>query len=188
MRILLTAFEAFADDEINYSKEVLKKITNIQGLVKEVLPVEYLGSFKKLQSLIEKEQPNKIILLGEARKYKSVGFEVIAINEFGEKPDSSGYIHTKRKIIATGDDGLFSTLDYAVFAKELTNKNVNFFRSFSAGTYVCNAVLYQCLHYLKTNRLNIKCGFFHVPSDETQSTDSIASGLDAYLLALLKAK
>ena len=35
--------------------------------------------------------------------------------------------------------------------------------SYTAGTYVCNSVMYNVLHYVATKGLKIKAGFIHVP-------------------------
>ena len=34
----------------------------------------------------------------------------------------------------------------------------------SAGTYVCNDLMYQTLEYIDNNNLDIQAGFVHVPS------------------------
>lgn len=180
MKILVTAFEPFNDD-INYSEIVLNEIITNKQIIKHVLPVEYFNSFKKLKDLIQTNNPNTIIMLGEARNYKEVGFEVIGINEFSNRPDNNNFIPKTRKIIKNGADGLFSTLDYNLFEKCFQNNNAKQFRSFSAGTYVCNALLYQTLSYIKDKDLNIKCGFIHVPILTKENKRLIIKSLNEYL-------
>ncbi|WP_407058451.1 pyroglutamyl-peptidase I family protein [Paracerasibacillus soli] len=37
----------------------------------------------------------------------------------------------------------------------------------SAGTYLCNHVMYQSLHYTKEHQLNCPTGFIHLPANHT---------------------
>ncbi len=185
MKILITAFEPFNNNQQNYSKEVLKQINNHNNLIKEVLPVTYYGSFEAIKGLILKNQLTTIILMGEARTYKSVGFEVIGINKLDNRADNSGFIPTSTKIIDNNIDGLFSTLDYDLFEESFKEVNVKYFKSLSAGLYVCNSLLYQTLLYIKENNLNIKCGFIHIPDLKTQNIKEIVNGINQYILKII---
>lgn len=185
MKILITAFEAFDNNDINYSNEILKNITDFDGVTKLVLPVEYYNSFKKLEENIVNYKPDIIILLGEARSYNAVGFEVIGINELSKKPDNAKLVPNKRYIIDGEVDGIFSTLDYDLFKEAFEKANAKHFRSFSAGTYVCNALLYQTLLYLKQNESKIKCGFIHIPKLENDEMDVVIQGINNYIKSLI---
>jgi len=46
--------------------------------------------------------------------------------------------------------------------------------SYTAGTYVCNAMLYCVLHALNTKYPNIKGGFMHVPYATSQTVNQPA--------------
>ncbi|MCK9235584.1 MAG: hypothetical protein WC225_05395 [Acholeplasmataceae bacterium] len=181
MKILVTAFEPFDNQSQNYSYEVLHQIKPSANLVKIVLPVEYEGAFNTLKSIIEKEQFDYLILMGEARSYDGVGFEVIGINEKGQHPDNLGQIPAQRKIIPDGDDGYFSTLDDSLFTEAFHDTNVKSFKSYSAGVYVCNALLYQTLWYLKRYRLKTKCGFIHIPNLANHSKKAVVQGLNQFI-------
>ncbi len=185
MKILVTAFEPFDNNDINYSYEVLNKLKDHKKVLKVVLPVEYYNSFNVLKEIIDNNKPDIIILLGEARSYKSVGFEVIGINESSNHKDNKGFFPTNNKLVENGIDGLFSTLDYDVFKTAFEELNIDYFRSYSAGVYVCNALLYQSLLYIKENNLNIKCGFIHITKEETQPIDLVIKGLNNYINKLL---
>lgn len=185
MSLLITAFEPFDNNDINYSHEILLKINEDSRIIKKVLPVEYLNAFILLKEIIEKEKPKNIILLGEARSYKSIAYEVIGINETGFIKDNKGFHPTNNKLIENGADGLFSTISYGLFKDSFEELNIEYIRSYSAGTYVCNALLYQTLLYIKENNLNIKCGFIHVTSNDKQPIDKIAKGLNNYIQKLL---
>lgn len=184
MKILITAFEPFDNNDINYSYEVLKRIAQFDGLEKITLCVEYYNSFKNLQKKIIDYNPNIIILTGEARSYKSVGFEVIGVNDISNKPDNANFIPTSRYIIEGGADGIFSTLNFELFKKAFEEVGASYHRSLSAGSYVCNALLYQTLNYIKENNLNIKCGFIHIPKLK-DDMDKVVGGINKYIEILL---
>lgn len=181
MKILVTAFEPFDNHSQNYSYEVLNEIKPTVNVLKTVLPVAYEGAFKSLKLVIEKEQPDYLLLMGEARSYEGVGFEVIGINEKGHHPDNLGHIPAQRKIVPDGDDGYFSTLDDSLFFEAFQNVSVKAFRSYSAGVYVCNALLYQTLWYLQAHHLKTKCGFIHIPNLIKHPKEAVVQGLNQFI-------
>lgn len=186
MKILITAFEPFNNNEVNYSLEVLKLLSDHDNINKEVLPVEYFNSFIELKKLINKYKPNKILLMGEARSYDKVSYEVIGINEFSTSSDIQGYIPNTKYIVKNGLDGIFSTLNYHLFEESFKVLNIPYNRSFSAGTYVCNALLYQALNYIKTSNLNIEVGFIHIPDTNKINLEDIVLGMNRFVNKLLK--
>lgn len=185
MKILLTSFLPFNNNEVNYSTEVLKLIISNPKVIKKTLPVDYINSFIILKKFINIYKPNIIILTGEARTYKSVGFETIGENKTGNTKDSNNFVPLNNLIIDNKIDYLFSTLNYKVFEKSFADVNVNQFKSLSAGNYVCNALLYQTLLYIKNNNLNIKCAFIHVPNLKNQAIDDVVKGMNNYIMTLL---
>ena len=52
--------------------------------------------------------------------------------------------------------------------------------SFSAGTYVCNEVMYRLLEYLRKNKKKIPAGFIHVP----YATEYVPEGKDVFSMPL----
>lgn len=185
MKILITAFEPFDNNSNNYSLDVLKEIKEETYLKKVVLPVEYYNSFKELKLIIDKDKPRYLILLGEARSYQTISYEVIGINELSSKKDSKGFSSNNLKILENGLDGLFSTLDYQLFKNVFNSYNVQVKKSYSAGTYVCNSLLYQTLSYLKDNNLNIKCGFIHLPILKEEEITNVVKSFNKYLKELI---
>lgn len=41
----------------------------------------------------------------------------------------------------------------------------------TAGTYLCNNVLYHILHYSHKNRLGLSAGFIHIPASHELATE-----------------
>lgn len=155
IKILITAFEPFDSNSENFSGDVLTKLKNRNQVIKAFLPVEYVNSVKKIKEEIIKHEPSIIIMLGEARSYASLGFEVIGINEYSSRPDNINFIPESLYIAKSGKDGIFSTLDYELFVSALTETNTKFHRSLSAGSYVCNTLLYSTLKHIEDSSLNV---------------------------------
>ena len=185
MKILVSAFEPFNENNVNFSNIVLNELAEHKAVVKVTLQVEYIASFTMLKAAIIEHSPTIIILLGEARSYASVGFEVIGVNEYGKQADNINNVPAKRFISEEGPDGIFTTLDYDKFAAAFCETKTAFHRSYSAGVYVCNALLYNTLVYLKDHNLNVLCGFIHIPDFAKQDRLSIVSGLNNYIAKLI---
>ena len=66
-------------------------------------------------------------------------------------------------VIPGGENALFSTLPIKAMVKAMNEAGVPAMLSNTAGTFVCNTLLYESLHYIKENHLPIKAGFIHVP-------------------------
>ena len=62
-----------------------------------------------------------------------------------------------------GDSAYFSTLPIKAIRDELKNIPIPAAVSNTAGTFVCNHIMYSLLYYIDKNNLNIKGGFIHVP-------------------------
>ena len=70
--------------------------------------------------------------------------------------------------------------------------------SFTAGTYVCNCVMYNVLHMCATKYTNIRAGFIHVPYIPSQvvtkpnmpsmSASDITKGLELSIKAAVENK
>ena len=61
--------------------------------------------------------------------------------------------------------------------KDVSVKKIPVELSNSAGTYVCNNLMYHVLHYIDNNKLDIKAGFIHVPYMTEQITDKKVNSL-----------
>ncbi len=157
MKILISAFESFDGRNINISEEVLKLFDD--NYYKVLIPVSYNKCFSVLKEKIESVNPDVIICLGEAIKREEITIEGRAINLRNASISDNDGIKYENEIIMNGkDEYLYSTLPI-----EEIISNTNIKESNSAGTYVCNNLLYELLNYnncLKNKKL---CGFIHLP-------------------------
>lgn len=172
MKIILTGFEAFAGKAVNPSQMIVEKIScpaNTE-LVKYILPVEFRATTKLLTELIAKEQPDVLLSLGQAGNVPNLAVERVAINMNNcrsldgrsELPDSANEILIDSPIIEGAPNAYFSTLPVWELVKAVSEVGVECRASYSAGTYVCNHVMYVGCHLAEQNPGMIS-GFVHVP-------------------------
>ncbi len=166
MKILITGFEPFLENDENPTSEIIKLLPNsIYGntIIKIELPVVFDQCFDELLPLIINHSLDIIINLGLSGERKSIRIERTTINIDDSKfPDNIGNIHRDKIIKTNGENAYFSSLPIRSIIKNIEVKKTPVIISNSAGTYVCNNLMYHVLHYIKENNLNIKAGFIHV--------------------------
>ena len=175
--VLISGFEPFGVHEINPSQFIAEnlsgEIINNASVIGITLPVDYLESVAVITDQIECLKPILVISLGLAANYKSIGIEKLALNLKRIKNDNWPYYKIQR-IDPNGPLFRVSHLPSFKIAKEIRNKDISAKASFYGGIYICNALLYNVLGYIKEHNLNIKAGFIHVPLLSSQNP----SGMD----------
>ena len=194
MKLLLTAFEPFNGRDINPSQMILESIKAPENidLIRRVLPVEFDATTKILEELVEKERPDIILSLGQAGNVPNIAVERVAVNMDNcrssdgtkELPDSSGAVYVDRPIMDGAPNAYFATLPVWELVKAVNDEGVLCRASYSAGTYVCNHVMYVCCH-LATRYKHMRTGFVHVPFLPEQMTDG-AQGYSMEFADMLK--
>lgn len=172
-KLLLTGFEAFAEHSTNPTEKLVNNFSNsiINNYKIEscILPVEYESATKRISELIETGKPDAIISLGLAADRTEITPELIAINYCHSNiPDNAGAIKLFTKINPKSKESFISTLPLESIIKTLNEKEIDAKLSTSAGTYVCNTVMYTALQKSSQMNLNIPCGFIHIPPNIDQ--------------------
>ena len=200
MKILLTAFTPFDGESINPALEAMKllpdKIGNLAVLKLEV-PTVFGKSAKLAIEKIEREKPDFVLSIGQAGGRAEITPERIAINiDDAGIPDNEGNQPVDRPIYLDGENAYFSTLPVKAMVEAIKKEGLPAALSNSAGTYVCNHLLYSVLYYIQINALPIKAGFIHVPYIPEQTLDKkdkpslplqdIVKGLKASIEAISK--
>lgn len=172
MKILITGFEPFGGDRINPSLEAVKKLPKKIGeceVISASLPVVFGKSLKELFSLIQKEQPDICICVGQAGGRKDITPERVAINvDDARIADNEGNTPVDEPVFPEGENACFSTLPIKAIVKKLSDAGIPSSVSNTAGTYVCNHVMYGLLHYIQKEQLSIRGGFVHIPCIPSQ--------------------
>ena len=195
MKILLTAFTPFDGESINPALEAMKLLPDKIGQL-EVLKLEVPTVFGKSARLVletmEQEKPDYVLSIGQAGGRAEITPERIAINiDDAGIPDNEGNQPTDRPIYPDGENAYFSTLPVKAMVEAIKREGIPASISNSAGTYVCNHLMYSVLYSIKKNALPIKAGFIHVPYIPEQtvnkkdkaslSLEEIVRGLEAAL-------
>ncbi len=135
-------------------------------IIKSQISVVFRRGGEKLASLLKEHQPDIVLLVGQAGGRSAMSVERIAINcqdcspNF---PDNEGNHPAGELIFPDGPDGLFATLPIKAMVQTMNDGGVPAYVSNSAGTYVCNDLMYHLLYFLKKDYPETKGGFFHVP-------------------------
>jgi pyroglutamyl-peptidase I len=167
MKILLTGFAPFGKYDINPSRLAVQGLPEqFSGheLVKLELPVSFDRAFPCLQRAICEQKPGIIILVGLAAERKEIAIERVAINiDDARIADNDGFQPQNRVIDYSAPAAWFSTLPVSAICAALQREAISAVVSNSAGTFVCNHVLFRLLQYLYTSLPGVMGGFIHVP-------------------------
>lgn len=198
MKLLLTAFTPFGGEKINPALEavklVKKQIDNID-IVKLEVPTVFVKSIKVVIEAIEEEKPDFVLCVGQAGGRESITPERIAINiDDARIPDNEGNQPIDIPIFADGEAAYFSNLPVKAMVEEIKKEGLPSSLSNTAGTYVCNHLMYGVLYSINKKYRMIKGGFIHVPFIPEQVVDKpvqesmpltdIVKGLEAAIRAI----
>ncbi|MFO8061036.1 MAG: hypothetical protein R6U70_10345 [Bacillota bacterium] len=177
--ILLTGFGPFGGSGINPSGETVGVLdgSEVKGrrIAGVVLPVSWSRSHLELYRAIADVKPRVIMCLGQSSR-ESIALERVAIN-CCEGSDNDGVERSGSPAVSGGPDGLFSRLPLEELRSALDDEGIPARISNSAGTYLCNYVMYRLLHGLEeTDDPSTVAGFVHVPSLPQQAAASAGRG------------
>lgn len=175
MKVLITGFDPFGGESINPAWEAVKAMKdNIDGIevIKLQIPTVFKKSAEKLFAGIEEYKPDAVICIGQAGGRYDMSVERVAINmDDGRIPDNEGYQPIDTPVYEDGENAYFATLPIKGIVEEIKLAKIPASVSNTAGTYVCNHIMYSLLYYISKNNLNIKGGFIHVPYITEQVVD-----------------
>ena len=166
--LLLTGFEPFLNFPVNPTMQIVEELHGLEiggyKIHSEVLPVDFTKSGDEVLKHIEAIKPDAVISLGLAGGRSKMTPERIAINVSDGASDNSGNIPVDEPIMEDGADGYFTTLPVREMVNALKEAGLPAEISNSAGTYLCNHVMYRALHFANTKRPEMKAGFLHIPA------------------------
>ena len=174
-KLLITGFEPFDGQGVNPSWLAVKELPDIIGdfeLCKLNIPTLYGTAAGQVLSAAAQVQPDVILCVGQAGGRDAVTPERIAVNIRDARiPDNAGVLCSGERIAPGGPAAYFSTLPVEAMAQAIRDAHIPASVSNTAGTYVCNDVLYSILHrYAGTGT---RCGFIHVPYLPEQGTPNL---------------
>lgn len=145
MKILLTGFDPFDREKVNPAFEAVKLLPGtIAGaqIVKLEVPTQFVRAGEVLEAAMAEHKPDVVICVGQAGGRAAITPEKVAINLMdGRIPDNAGYQPVDVPIRADGPAAV----------------------SYTAGTYVCNSLMYTLLFLIDRKFPGVRGGFIHVP-------------------------
>lgn len=165
--VLMTGFDPFGGESINPSWEVVKQLEgmHIDGcrVVTRQLPCVFGDALSVLNAAIDELDPTLVIAVGQAGGRVDVTVERVGINvDDARIADNIGQQPVDVAIVADGPAAWFSTLPIKAMVAALREAGVPASVSQTAGTFVCNHVMYGLLHKL-ADKPGAKGGFIHIP-------------------------
>ena len=201
MKILVTAFDPFGGESINPALEAVKLMRDeIDGaqIVKLEIPTVFRKSIDKVTEAIIQENPDVVLSIGQAGGRFEVTPERVAINvDDARIADNEGNQPIDTAIYDDGVPAYFTTLPVKAMVESIRAVGIPSSVSNSAGTFVCNHIMYGVLYQISKMDKKIRAGFIHVPFIPEQvakraapapslSIQDIAKALEAAVSAIVK--
>ena len=175
MKVLITGFDKFGGESINPSNLCVNSLSDVIDNIeikKITLPTVFKDSSRVLEENIKSFSPSIVICVGQAGGRSKITPERIAINiDDARIPDNIGNSPIDETIRKDGENAYFSTLPIKAIIDELNKNNIPSAISNTAGTFVCNHIMYESLYLASTKYPHIKAGFIHIPYIEEQVLD-----------------
>lgn len=180
-RILLTGFEPFGGDAINPSWEVARALhgERIAGaqVVAQQLPCVFGQAQEALAVALRRHRPQLVLCLGLAANRNALSVERVGINvDDARIPDNAGAQPIDQAAVPGAPAAYFATLPIKAMVAALQAAGLPAEVSQTAGTFVCNHVLFGLMHQLRRRR-GVRGGFMHVPLLPAQAAGPGLPGL-----------
>ena len=167
MKILVTGFDPFGGEKVNPALEAVKSLpSEIHGA--EIhwveIPTVFYRSAEVLEAEIVRFQPDAVLCIGQAGGRASLTPERVAINQDDARiPDNQGNQPIDTPIRQEGQAAYFSTLPIKAMVHAIKEEGLPATVSNTAGTFVCNHLMYQALYLADKKFPNMRAGFMHIP-------------------------
>lgn len=166
MKLLLTAFDPFGGESVNPAQKAVSLAGEVHGveIVKLTVPTVFGEASRQVIEAIRREKPNAVLCIGQAGGRAAVTPERVAINLMDARiPDNAGNQPADEPIVPDAPDAYFATLPIRKMVEAIRERGIPAEVSNTAGTFVCNEIMYSVLHALKTEFPDVIGGFMHVP-------------------------
>ncbi len=167
MKVLVTCFDPFGGESVNPASLVVNDLPDKIGeadIIKLEIPTVFYKSIEKVRKAIDEIKPDFVLSIGEAGGRSRISVERVGINvDDARIPDNEKQAPVDTPVVLNGKTAYFATLPIKDMVRTINANNIPSEISNTAGTYVCNHVMYGVLQYIDENNLNIKAGFIHIP-------------------------
>ncbi len=186
MKVLVTGFTPFGGEQINPSWEAARRLPNRVGgaeLIKHEIPTEFDASGAALHKLLTELRPDAVLCVGQYGGANCIRVERVAVNLRDARiADNAGAKPVDEPVVPGAPDAYFATLPTRRIVEKLRGEDIPAQLSYSAGTFVCNNLLYCALHESAQKFPATRCGFVHVPYLPEQAKDGSAPSMSLALM------
>ncbi|MEL4504899.1 pyroglutamyl-peptidase I [Luteococcus sp. H138] len=178
MTILVTAFEPFGGEVVNPALEAVRGLpSTLAGarLVTVEVPTVFGRSLDVVREAIDRHWPDAVLCVGQAGGRASVTVERVAINvDDASIPDNAGAQPVDLPVVEGAPAAYLTTLPIKAMVHAIRDAGLPAAVSNTAGTFVCNHLMFGVLHHLATHGQRAgqaRGGFIHVPYIPAQVMD-----------------
>ncbi|MGL4676304.1 MAG: pyroglutamyl-peptidase I [Brevinema sp.] len=198
MKILVTGFDPFGGELLNPAWEAVKMLSDsIDGhiVVKRQIPTVFYESIEVLLQHIEEVKPDLVLCVGQAGGRFDLSIERIGINiDDARIKDNKNQQPIDKAIYKDGENAYFVRLPIKQMMDQVREAEIPCSISNTAGTFVCNHILYGLLYHIEKYKCAKAGGFVHVPytpeqviqksNQPSMSVPMIARGLTVMIQAM----
>lgn len=202
MKILVTGFDPFGGEKINPAIESVKRLPDKildAEIIKLEIPTVIGKSVDKIREKIKEVEPDVVLSIGQAGGRPDITVERVGINcDDCRIKDNEGNQPIDEKVVEGGPAAYFATIPIKAMVEHIKEGKIPASVSNTAGTFICNHVLYGVCHIKATEYPNMRTGFIHIPFLPEQVTDkknmpsmaleTIVKGLELAIEAIITNK
>ena len=173
MKILVTGFDPFGGETVNPAYEAVKLLPDtIAGaqIIKLQVPTRFALSGTVLEAAVNEHRPDAVICVGQAGGRSAITPERVAINLADASiPDNAGDQPVDEPIRKDGAPAYFTSLPVTAIVQKRKKKKkmraagIPAALSYTAGSFVCNSLMYTLLYLIDRQYPAMRGGFIHVP-------------------------
>ena len=167
MKALVTGFDPFGGDAVNPSSEAVARLRKRIGSLSvetAVLPTSYARSAGVLRTAIDRVKPDLVLCVGQAGGRTELSLERVGINvQDARIRDNDGDQPIDVPVVEGGPPAYFATLPIKACVAALRRAGLPASVSNTAGTFVCNHILYALMDMAQDHPSAFRGGFLHIP-------------------------
>ena len=188
-RVLLTGFGPFGESATNPAQEAVELVAERwqppagTELLTATLPASFARATTQIRELIADHRPDVVVNVGLAAGRDRISLERVAVNLIDARiADVDGAQPVDVPVTPGGPGAVFTTLPVKACVAALRDAGLPAELSLTAGSYVCNAVMYDTGHAVGDG---VRAGFVHVPPTDVIPAAEVARGLGIVLDTVL---
>jgi pyroglutamyl-peptidase len=180
LRVLVTGFQPFGGSPVNPSAELVARLADqgapgceVRAMVLPVVGGTAAGSARAMLDVaLDALRPDAVVMFGEAHVRGEISIERVAVNLRDYSiPDNVGGLAHDEPVVPGAPDALFTALPVRHMMEAALMAGVPCGLSMTAGTFLCNEVMFHVLERRARTGEPAFAGFVHVPQLPVQAVE-----------------